>query len=343
MKILSLFSGAGGLDLGFEQQGFKPILAYDIEPSAVETYNFNRPGRNLAKVANLNSHNIADEILKDIERLGPSNEPVGVVGGPPCQYFSNGNKSPRNAMDLRRLLPYRYVRILQKLNTKYNIDFFILENVDGLAKPKHKNVFRKLLKLFDHAGFHTTWKVLDAYNYGVPQTRKRVFIIGWNKQFYSKDVYQFPEGQPCDLRVRDAIKGLKKPVYFRRGLNPDDFLVHPNHWTMFPYSKKFRKRAPKNLKNSVRSFRRLKWAKPSYTVAYGHNEIHVHPNGKRRLSIYEAMLLQGFPKGENGYRLIGTLTEQVSLISNAVPPPLASTLAASIKEFIRLQKHAEKN
>ena len=338
MKILSLFSGAGGLDLGFEQQGFQPILAYDIKPSAVETYNFNRPNRNLAKIANLNSPNIADVIIKEIDLLGPSKRPIGIVGGPPCQYFSKGNKTARNVQDVRRLLPRRYAKILHKLNERYSVDFFILENVDGLAKPKHEEDFTTLLKLFDAAGFHTTWKVLNAYDYGVPQIRKRVFILGWNKQLYPPEVYKFPEGCSSALVVRDSIKDLDDPTYFRLGLNPDEFPVHPNHWTMVPRSKKFGTPLPKGLSNSVRSFRRLGWDKPSYTVAYGHNEIHIHPNGKRRLSIYEAMLLQGFPKGKTGYRLVGGLTEQVTLVSDAVPPPLASALAASIRDFIQLSR-----
>jgi DNA (cytosine-5)-methyltransferase 1 len=339
LKILSLFSGAGGLDLGFEQQGFEPILAYDIKRAAVETYNFNRPGKNLAKVANLNSRNIAEIIIRDIELLGTSNEPIGVVGGPPCQYFSMGNKTTRDAQDVRRLLPRRYATILHKLNEKYNIDFFILENVDGLTKPNHENDLRTLIKLFDAAGFHTTWKVLDARNYGVPQIRKRVFVIGWNKQLYPPEAYKFPEGCADEITVRDTIEGLADPVYFSIGLKPEQFPVHPNHWTMVPRSKKFGTPIPQGLSNSVRSFRRLQWDKPSYTVAYGHNEIHIHPNGLRRLSIYEAMLLQGFPKGKRKYRLMGSLTEQVMLVSDAVPPPLASALAASIKRFIELCRY----
>jgi DNA (cytosine-5)-methyltransferase 1 len=339
LKILSLFSGAGGLDLGFEQQGFIPILAYDIKRSAVQTYNFNRSGKGIARVANLGSRDIAKLLIKDIEGLGPANKPIGVVGGPPCQYFSNGNKAQRKVKDIRRLLPRRYAALLHKLNDKYSLDFFILENVDGLAQPKHKSDFKRILNLFDKAGFHTTWKVLDAHNFGVAQFRKRVFIIGWNKRFYPKGQYEFPEGQPCGRTVRDAIRGLGKPKYFKRKLDPDTFSVHPNHWTMVPKSKKFGKPAPKGLKNSMRSFRRLSWDKPSYTVAYGHNEIHVHPNGKRRLSIYEAMLLQGFPVEKNAYRLLGALTEQVALVSDAVPPPLASALAASIRAFIKTHRY----
>lgn len=339
MKILSLFSGAGGMDLGFEQQGFVPILAYDKKAAAVKTYNFNRPNRCIAKIANLANPAIATQIINEIDALGPSNEPIGVVGGPPCQYFSNGNRSERIIKDERRLLPRQYAKILRKLNKKYEIDFFIFENVDGLAKPKYASDFEKIRALFEEAGFYVDTKILDAYDFGVPQHRKRVFIIGWNKDIYLEKSYIFPEGKPCNLTVRNTIYGLNTPVYFSKNLNSDNFSVHPNHWTMVPRSGKFTSPAPVGLKKTVRSFRRLDWDEPSYTVAYGHNEIHVHPDGNRRLSIYEAMLLQGFPK--TGYRLVGGLSEQVSLVSDAVPPPLASALAKSIKEFI--QTHRKKD
>jgi len=341
LKILSLFSGAGGLDLGFEQQGFIPILAYDIKSSAVETYNFNRPDRRVARIANLGSPAVAKQIVRDIGLFGVKTEPIGVVGGPPCQYFSNGNKAPRKEEDTRRLLPRRYADILRQVSREYEIDFFILENVEGLAQPKHLKEFSKILKMFDAAGFHTTWKVLDAFNFGVPQFRKRLFIIGWNKRLYPKGIFKFPEGTPCGLTVKSAISGLVSPVYFHKGLNPSKFPVHPNHWTMVPKSKKFSEPAPLNLRKTVRSFRRLHWDEPSYTVAYGHNEIHIHPGGRRRLSIYEAMLLQGFPSGKKGYRLIGGFSEQVSLISDAVPPPLAAALANTIKKFIRHHRFAD--
>jgi len=127
---------------------------------------------------------------------------------------------------------------------------------------------------------------------------------------------------------------LPEPQYFERNINPSDLNEHPNHWTMQPRSKKFENSLPPNMKHSTRSFRRLVWEEPSYTVAYGHNEIHIHPNGQRRLSIYEAMLLQGFPKGYEGYQLCGNFSEQVTLVSDAVPPPLAANLARSVREFM---------
>ena len=105
---------------------------------------------------------------------------------------------------------------------------------------------------------------------------------------------------------------------------------HENHWTMRPLSKRFSR--PGGADRAGRSFRRLEWDKPSPTVAYGHREIHVHPDGCRRLSIFEAMLLQGFPED---FVLEGTLSSQVEQVSNAVPPPLARALAKAIKAAMR--------
>jgi DNA (cytosine-5)-methyltransferase 1 len=334
LKIVSLFCGAGGLDLGFELQGFSLLLAYDKDEAAVNTYNLNRPDNQVAKRTDLSSRRVWASIISDVENLRRNARPVGIVGGPPCQYFSNGNKAERDEKDERRLLPYRYSRILRKLNEKYKLDFFIFENVDGLAKPKHSKDFEKLFELFEKAGFYVQAKILDAYDFGLPQHRRRLFIIGWNKERYSLRDFIFPVGDVRGKTVADAIKGLKEPKYFSRRLVAERFPEHPNHWTMVPRSRKFIKVPPKRLRKAVRSFRRLRWDEPSYTVAYGHNEIHVHPSGKRRLSIYEAMLLQGFPSKKRSYRLGGNFSDQVRLVSDAVPPPLAEALAKSIKEFM---------
>jgi DNA (cytosine-5)-methyltransferase 1 len=330
LNIISLFCGAGGLDLGFEQEGFNPVVAYDIYSSAIATYNANRPHNSVARIADL-STKTGNEIIQDISSLGINEPPIGVVGGPPCQYFSNGNKSVRNQEDIRRFLPMKYAEILKHLNQEYELDFFILENVDGLGKPKHASDFIKIKELFEEAGFYVSSRILDAYNYGVPQFRKRLFIIGLNNTKYERNKYQFPPGNPSGLTIIDRIGGLEEPAFYAKRANPRLFPVHPNHWTMNPRSSKFSKQAPIGLKPSTRSFRRLEWDRPSYTIAYGHNEIHIHPNGNRRLSIYEAMLLQGFPPE---YVLLGNLCDQVKLVSDAVPPPMAAALARSIKESI---------
>ena len=328
--LISLFSGAGGLDLGFETMGFRSIIAYDKEPSAVETYNYNRECE-IAREADLLTYT-DKKIIDDIDKLNINFSPRGVIGGPPCQYYSNANKTPRENDDPRRILPIKYAEILKKLNDKYSLDFFLFENVKGLVGPAHIDDFNNLLRLFEKAGFYVTHAVLDAYNFKVAQYRKRVFIIGWNRDFYSNDSFDFPKGKPSNSNVHQKIGDLPEPQFYERKLDSSKFPEHPNHWTMQPRSTKFKNPPPPGLKKTTRSFRRLAWEEPSYTVAYGHNEIHVHPNGKRRLSIYEAMLLQGFPEGRNGYELRGSLSDQVTLVSDAVPPPLAEALAVSVKE-----------
>lgn len=333
MNIISLFSGAGGLDLGFEQAGFRPIIAYDKKSAAVKTYNFNRQGE-IAREADLSLLK-GEDIIQAISSLKLGERPRGVVGGPPCQYFSNGNSSPRQKDDPRRILPAKYARILQKLNKEYQLDFFVMENVYGLASSRHQEDFKHIIRLFESAGFHVFNHVLNAYNFGVAQIRRRVFLVGWNKILYPDAEYKFPEGSLGALKVKDIIGDLGEPQFWARGLDPNEFPEHPNHWTMRPVSDKFKNRRQGKIQRFSRSFRRLQWDKPSDTIAYGHNEINVHPNGHRRLSIYEAMLLQGFPPGRDGYRLIGTLSDQVTLISDAVPPPLAFALAQSILQFIK--------
>lgn len=334
MYIISLFSGAGGLDLGFEQEGFQPVIAYDVSPAAVETYNYNRSAA-IARLADLSTL-AGDDIVDVIDELQLEEPLRGVVGGPPCQYFSNGNKARRDNDDPRRMLPLKYAEMLARLNNRYHLDFFAFENVPGITYHNHQADFIRIKQVFEAAGFHVCSRILNAIDFGVAQHRKRVILVGWNRDLYpdALERFRFPDGTPDRLNIESQIGNLAEPQYWARNLQPDVFPEHPNHWTMNPNSGKFGKPLPPNVHPATRSFRRLSWGRPSYTVAYGHNEIHIHPNGHRRLSIYEAMLLQGFPRGRGEYRLLGSLSEQVKLVSDAVPPPLARALAASIRNFI---------
>ena len=155
-------------------------------------------------------------------------------------------------------------------------------------------------------------------------------MVGIRRVTGDTRVFNFPIGRfKVHKTVRSVIENLPEPQYFSHGLNSELIPFHPNHWTMKPKSARFL--APIDAIKGARSFIRLGWDKPSRTVAYGHREIHVHPNGHRRLSIYEAMRLQGFPIE---YRLTGTLSEQVTQVSNAVPPPVAECIAKSIRELL---------
>jgi DNA (cytosine-5)-methyltransferase 1 len=330
IPIVSLFSGSGGLDLGFERAGFAPGLALDSDPAAVETYNANRIGKaRVAQVRDLGAMSAADisRMWADVNSFPPR----GVIGGPPCQAFSAGNVS-QSRDDPRSQLLHRYATIVRELAKTFDLDFFVLENVTGLTSPTNRHHFDKFCRSVRRAGFEIASAELNAKEFGVPQTRSRRLVVGWCRQRYAATDFEFPSAshQP-QLTVRDALGALPEPVFFARGLDPETFPVHPNHWAMRPRSSKFDKGAMPPARAPGRSFKVLDWDSPSLTVAYGHREVHVHPSRLRRLSVYEAMLLQGFPPD---YRLMGTLSDQIRLVSDAVPPPLAQALATSVRKLL---------
>lgn len=327
-NCISLFCGSGGLDTGFTQAGFNVGLAYDIEEAAIATHRRNHPGSS-AELADLSKLQ-PEEILQSWrERYGEA-KIAGVIGGPPCQAFSVGNVHKRED-DPRAALPLHYANILKYLNQKVGLDFFLFENVSGLLGDGHSHQLMRFRRLFEEAGFLLFEKKMDAVDYGVAQFRPRVIIVGLNAERYqSAPAFEFPSPRPGRQRtVRDAIGGLPDPVFFNRELSKSEF--HPNHWCMNPKSKKFSEGKLSPGKVWGRCFRTLEWDRPSWTVAYGHREVHVHPGCKRRLSIYEAMQLQGFPKK---YELMGTLSDQIRLVSDAVPPPLGKALAGAIGDYL---------
>lgn len=322
-KIVSLFSGAGGLDLGFQQAGFPLAFAVDVSVAAIETHRRNFEG--------------AVSVAADLEELGPDGvlghlhsllepgESIGVIGGPPCQGFSRANTGSA-ANDPRNRLPLLYLQIVQALQGKYKVEFVLFENVLGIRDAKHSVTFGGILSKFREIGLTPDVNEYSALDYGVAQSRNRVIISGFRDMEAARN-FKPVKVESTDLTVRAVIGALPDPAFFARGLDRAAIPHHENHWTMRPLSRRFSR--PGGADRAGRSFRRLDWDKPSPTVAYGHREIHIHPDGRRRLSIYEAMLLQGFP---SDFVLEGTLSSQVEQVSNAVPPPLAQSLAAAIRE-----------
>lgn len=335
LPVVSLFSGAGGLDEGFAQAGFLPVLAMDIDQAACETFYRNHPmvrvlRKDLSKAVN----GFVNERLSEL----PSPiKPIGVIGGPPCQAFSTSNVHKRSD-DPRLKLPKNYAHVLTELNKHDGLDFFVFENVLGLKHKAHSKLFEKLKRSLISAGFSIFEGELNAQDFGVPQVRKRVFVVGFNKRKYKALKFEFPKGDAAQRKtVGETIRNLPAPAFFERGIRSEDVPFHPNHWCPQPRSKKFFNGFLKEGDIKGRPFRVLDWAKASWTVAYGHREVHIHPSGKRRLSIYEAMLLQGF---RSDYVLKGNFSDQVRLVSDAVPPPVARALAESI---LKVLKASEEN
>lgn len=325
LSLLSLFCGPGGLDQGFKDAGFHTRLAFDIHEDSVNTFAYNHP-ESKAFVRDLN-----DLTVEDLDSLnGAKFQPFGVIGGPPCQSFSVSNVHQTDD-DPRHKLPEVYANLLKKLNDRYPISFFLFENVPGLLGKKHIHRYTIFKEMFEKAGFEIYESTLDAKNYGVPQERPRIFIVGINKVKYPNVKWMPPEPEKKIKTVEEAIKGLAEPIYNERGLDPDTFPVHPNHWCLVPRSDKFKNGKLEQGQMFGRSFRTLSWDKPSWTVAYGHREVHVHPNGHRRLSIYEAMKLQSFP---DEYRLMGNMSSQIKQISEAVAVRVAWHIARSIRKSL---------
>lgn len=336
-SLISFFCGAGGMDEGFRQAGFRTKLAYDIEEHCVNTLEHNHPEAE-AKEEDLSDPKMtAERVITDWGEVSEL-PPVGILGGPPCQSFSRSNVY-KTDNDPRDTLPGHYGRLLKGLNEAFDLDFFVFENVPGLLDDQHIELYRAFKEDAREAGFLVAEKELDAIDFGVPQQRNRIFIVGLNRERYDRK-FSFPD--PPDVPVRtvaDAIGDLDEPVHFSRSLTPEDIeeeTGHPNHWCMRPKSKKF---DPDNDflepgNNKGRSFRTLEWGEPSLTVAYGHREVHVHPSTNRRLSMLEAMRLQSFP---DSYELVGNMSQQIDMISDAVAPPVAKALAEAIREQAELQ------
>lgn len=320
--LVSLFCGAGGLDLGFEQAGFAVAAAFDLRAHSISSYNHNRC-RKSGYVADVN-----DLTAAKIDKLvGKTVSPIGLIGGPPCQSFSRATHSSDD--DHRHDLPLEFSRILSGFNKRSPVSFFAFENVPGLLKVRHAERYAGILDAFHKAGFEVTSQLLNASWFGVPQDRPRLILVGFNRKLYPGLKWQSPEAT-CDdpVPVRAVIGGLPPPTYWTRELKQSSIRTHINHWCMTPKSKNFT--TPGALIPGTargRSFRTLDWNRPSPTVAYGNREVHIHPDGNRRLSVYEALLLQGFPKE---YELLGSLSDQITQVSEAVPPPLSRAIAQSI-------------
>lgn len=299
MKVVSLFSGAGGLDLGFIMAGHEVIWANDLYEDAVHTYE-----------KNLGEH----IFMKDIHDVSIDDIPDSdiIIGGFPCQGFSVANMK-RHVGDERNELYKQLVRVIQAKKPK----FFLAENVKGLTNLGHGEVFKMILSDFEAIGYKVKYKILNAADYGVPQTRMRVIIVGVRKDINWE--YEFPtpthsktgkNGLPNWVSVSQALSEIPDPD------KENDLLNHT-------YSK-----YKLNI-NGYIGHRLLDPHKPAPTVtARGDNRggvvILPHPNGKRRMSCRELAAVQSFPLD---YEFCGNNSSIYRQIGNAVPPLLGCSVA----------------
>jgi DNA (cytosine-5)-methyltransferase 1 len=300
------------MDLGFEQSGFEIVWANDCFASAVETYrlNFDNP-----------------IIEAPIETIASADIPDGdiILGGFPCQGFSVANMN-RHTKDKRNKLYLEFVRIVRDKQPK----FFVAENVKGILSLGKGEVFKRIIQDFADIGFHTRWHLFNSADYGVPQRRERVFILGIREDL-PETLVKFPP-QPTHAEPdRAFLLGLDPWVSVGEALGeipePDEEHDLMNHEAS-QYNLRF---------NGYLGHREIDPDKPCPTITARGDErggvvIHHHPKNHRRLSARETALVQSFPID---FKFAGSKTNVYRQVGNAVPPLLAKAVAGCIAEAIQ--------
>jgi len=326
IKIASFFSGCGGMDLGFKTAGFDVIWANDNAASVWETFQANFPNTELSKAS-----------IKKIKSADIP-EVVGIIGGPPCQSWSNAGTG-RGILDQRGLLFFDFIKIIKEKQPL----FFVAENVEGLLAERNRNAYDLICSSLQSAGYNVKAQVLNASDYGVAQNRKRVFFVGYREDLDMEFI--FPKKNLIKTTVKDAIFDIKDLAIPARQFNQSNFdnCNVPNHeFWQGTYSYIFMSR------NRV-----LSWDALSYTIQASGRQVSIHPQAPemirvqkdvrifqpgseklyRRLSVRECARIQSFP---DKFKFIYTsLDSGYKMIGNSVPVNLANAIAVKIKEDIR--------
>ncbi len=332
-NVIEFFCGAGGLSLGFKRAGFKTIGAFDNDESCIKTYNANFGNQgHITDIYSLNR--------KGIEKIVGCDIAVDVIaGGPPCQGFSvqrrGKNDDPRNNLVLE------YLRLVLEFKPK----FFVMENVGGLLSVRGKPFLTKLIKKTKAEGYILHINKLNAADYGVPQIRKRVFIIGeLATEGLSKYNFPLPSivASKHPITVRQAIADLTDKTEEHVPNHRADKLSAINIERIRSIKEgQSRDSLPTHLQlpchinngnhRHLDTYGRMAWDKPSSTITAKFDSFSRgrfgHPTLDRTISLREGARLQSFP---DNFIFYGTKVEVAKQIGNAVPPLLAKAIAESI-------------
>lgn len=353
IPLLSFFTGAGFLDLGFYKAGFQNIIwRNEFNQNFVKGFDYAMSkviGKHHGFTNPKSIHNITSEEILD-EAFGDAGKPevFGVIGGSPCPDFSVGGKNKGEHGQHGQLTQVYVDKIISLQPT-----FFLLENVAGLSRTgKHKSFLEKIvLQLQEY--FSLSHRVLNSLNFGAPQFRERVFLAGFNKKWIKKEFdieipsqnenwfpwekEKYPNARSTFTWIESTPFGENppKPIEIPEELmvgthickSNEDITSLPNGSDMFtPRSDKFIKIAEGD--SSRKSFKRLHRWRYSPAAAYGNNEVHLHPTLPRRLSVREVLRIQTVPEE---YELPSdlSLTHKFKMVGNGVPVVLAEAVAQS--------------
>jgi DNA (cytosine-5)-methyltransferase 1 len=363
---IDLFCGAGGLSLGFKVAGFKIAVAVDNDENVRHTYMYNNPNVKflLESVENLSG----DKLLDIVASMGISDVDV-VIGGPPCQAFSYANRRTNGLNDPNSNCVMEFVRLIAEIKPKA----FLMENVVGIRSIQKGNFLKNIIDQVKKLGYKQIRnEVLQADCFGVPQHRKRNFLIGTLNDA-SIDLAWRTKDAPT---VKEAISDLPPLPNGGGGANEMDYIGDPqtkyqkllrrgatklfNHLTTPSGKRDFRvvetfklippgealssvwKNLPERLKKRFHCFergvvhsniyRRLDWNKPAPTIVHVRKAVLIHPSQNRLLSVREAARLQGFP---DKYRFFGGVSSQYQQVADAVPPPMAKAIAKKLFQVLQ--------
>lgn len=337
ITVVSLFSGGGGLDLGFKAAGYDIIWANEINKDAALCY----------------ARNVGNHIVcKNIYDVANSDIPYAdvIIGGPPCQSFSLAGK--RESDDARGQLVWRYLDILKSHMPKA----FLFENVTGILSAKRKDgskIFPDLIREFENLGYTVSYSTVNAADYGVPQLRKRVIIVGLkgDRRFVFPDATHSPdfkEGKLQYVTAQDAIGNLpycsEEPLFDHElpQMSQLDRLIASyvkpggNYNDIPDTVPSERIKRLKREGGHTTCYGRLLPNKPSYTINTYFNRpnvgCNIHYKYDRLLTIREALRFQSFP---DSYKLFcKSKTSKHLIVGNAVPPLLAKVLATQLIKFL---------
>lgn len=362
IRIFSFFSGSGFLDLGFEKAGFVVDFVNEFSLSFLKAYKYARaqmgipePRFGYSKDINEFIENRSKELRGHIALEHKDGNLVGFIGGPPCPDFSIAGKQKGRDGDNGKL-SQSYVDLI----CAQKPDFFLFENVKGLWRTAKHRAYYDELKESLSKYYHLTDRLCNALEFGAPQDRDRILLFGvrrtvarrlhlnindfnWNGhiRFNLEEIKNlpWPPTEPFVIQNnRPAPEGIPQELTVQYWFEQNDVLHHPNSQDFFtPRAGLARMLAIQEGDDSKKSYKRLHRWRYSPTVAYGNNEVHLHPYLARRLSAAEAMALQSLP-ADFSLPPEMSLSDKFKTIGNGVPFLLANGIAQSIRDFFNLAK-----
>jgi DNA (cytosine-5)-methyltransferase 1 len=359
--LFSFFSGLGFLDLGFETTGYDVSFVNEIHTPFLDGYKFSRERFNVPDpefgysnedINDLHDSKIVRQLQNQIRVKRTQGALVGFVGGPPCPDFSIGGKN-KGRQGENGHLSLSYIELIAKLKP----DFFLFENVKGLWRTKrHREFYEELKVILEAAGYALSDRITNAIEFGVPQDRDRIILLGIMKrklkrnsvlreEFLWKPEVSFdlhktlsldwPTAEPFgEDGVRKQPSGIVPELTIQHWFDLNDVENHPNsshHFVPRAGLKKF-KILPEG-DDSKKSFKRLHRWRYSPTAAYGNNEVHLHPFKARRISAAEALSIQSLPKTFELQSSM-TLSNMFKGIGNGVPFLMAQGIANSFDTLL---------